>query len=196
MSAALLAGLNDPVFDSQEIFRAVLDAMAQPGKIITVGKATEAPPPLMPAAAGIALSLFDLSTPIWLSAQTDNDAVRAYLAFHTRCPITPRPADAAFAILNGTEMPKNFDDFAPGTPEYPDSSTTLIMQVDDLRAGSGCCLRGPGIEKENHLKAHGITPDFWPAVAGNAGNFPLGIDLILTAGDRLTALPRTIKVEY
>ena len=83
MSAALLAGLNDPVFDSQEIFRAVLDAIAQPGKIITVGKATEAPPPLMPAAAGIALSLFDLSTPIWLSAQTDNDAVRAYLAFHT-----------------------------------------------------------------------------------------------------------------
>lgn len=41
-------------------------------------------------------------------------------------------------------------DFAIGTPEYPDRSATLIVEVDALTTESAR-LTGPGIESEAHL---------------------------------------------
>lgn len=195
MNNAVFKGFNDKVFDSQDVFRAVLKAMAQPGQVVTVSSAPTGPSPLMPVTAGIALSLFDHATPLWLSAQINNDAVRRYIAFHSRCPLTAQPVEAAFAILDGLEVPANFDEFAQGTPEYPDRSTTLIVQVGDLQTGSGCCLSGPGIDTNSYLNVSDVTDHFWASMARNANNFPLGVDVILTAGNRLAALPRTTKVK-
>ena len=38
-----------------------------------------------------------------------------------------------------------FDRFALGTSEYPDRSTTLVLQVDRFGGGEGLSLAGPGI---------------------------------------------------
>ncbi len=192
--STLTPGLNDPVFDGQAIFRALLMAMAAPGRVRSVPATVEGPVPLTPAAAGVALAMFDLATPVWLAPPIDNPAVRGFLAFHCRCPIASDPAAAAFAIVDAAGA-EDLAQFAPGTPEYPDRSTTVVVQVDGLMEAPGVRLSGPGIERHHDLRVAGVGKRFWAAQAANAACFPLGVDVVLVHGYNLAALPRTTKVE-
>ena len=65
-AVALVPGLADPAVDSQRVFRAVMWAMAKPGRMIEIGTRLAPPPPLTPATAAIVLALADFETPIWL----------------------------------------------------------------------------------------------------------------------------------
>ena len=78
---------------------------------------------------------------------------------------------------------------AVGTPEYPDRSATLIVEMERLQA-SGARLSGPGIKAAAALSLPEITE-----FQANARHFPLGLDFLFTCGDRLAALPRSTRVE-
>lgn len=182
----LTGGFADPAVQAAAVFRAVLQAMARPGRIETVRGA--APPAPCSAAAGAALlTLVDATTPLHLAGAHDCDAVRDWVRFHTGAPLVGR-GDAAFAL--GT-----WDALAPltgyplGTPEYPDRSATLIVELPALSA-TGARLTGPGIRDTARLSL-----PYPAAFAANSARFPLGLDFILCAGDRLGAMPRTTRVE-
>ena len=184
---------TDPVHDAQVCFRALLDAMAHPGRIVALAAApVEMPPTLGPAAAAVALTLCDNDTPVWLSASLD--PVRAYLTFHCAATFASHPAEARFAFFGDPGELPELDRFALGTDEYPDRSATLIIQVPSLTAGSGRLLRGPGIRGEARLDVRGLPDRFWAKRAALAELFPCGLDMLFAAGRELAALPRSITV--
>ena len=188
MSAADLAGgFADAPVEAALAFRAALAAMAQPGTIHRVAGAAP-PAPLLPAAGVLALTLCDAETPVWLAPDLASKAVRAWLAFHTGAPVTGDRAAAMFAFGSWAALAP-IEDFAAGTPDFPDRSATLIVQMDRLEA-AGTRLTGPGIAQTAALS----LPDP-AALAANAALFPLGRDLFLCAGDRLAALPRSTRPE-
>jgi alpha-D-ribose 1-methylphosphonate 5-triphosphate synthase subunit PhnH len=81
--------------------------------------------------------------------------------------------------------------FAQGTQEYPDRSTTLVIEIEAFQGGRPLVLTGPGIRTEEEIAPIGLPdmfPQFW---AENRQKFPRGIDLILVADDRVVCLPRT-----
>ncbi len=86
------------------------------------------------------------------------------------------------------------DRFAFGSNEYPDRSTTLILQVESLTQGQPFELRGPGIEGTAMLRASIQPADLFERLAINAALFPRGIDLVLVADDAIVALPRTTRL--
>jgi alpha-D-ribose 1-methylphosphonate 5-triphosphate synthase subunit PhnH len=185
----------DPVRDSQATFRAVLDAMARPGRIVTPPLPVGPRPAgeLSPAAAAVALTLVDFETPVWLDPTLGSAA--PWLRFHCGAPQVEDPAKAAFAFARGPEALPALDQLDLGSEEYPDRSTTLVLEVAGLEAESGLRLTGPGIENESRLAVAGLAAGWWQARAALGILFPLGLDLILVAGDRLAALPRTTRVE-
>jgi len=188
-------GLVDPVLDSQRIFRGVLDAMSHPGRVVTLGLARPALAPLHPATLAICLALVDFETPVWLDAAGRAADVMAHLRFHCGCRIVDDPARARFAVVaDATRMP-DLDRFDAGTGEYPDRSATVIVQTRALAAGAGRRLTGPGIEAEERLEADGLPVRFWEGLRANRDRFPRGIDVLLTAGASVAALPRTTRVE-
>ncbi len=81
------------------------------------------------------------------------------------------------------------DRFAIGTPAYPDRSATLIVEVAAL-APEGARLSGPGIRDQARLNLPEVA-----AFRANRALFPQGVDLFLTCGTRLAALPRSTVVE-
>ena len=131
--AELPAGFADKVLSAQSTFRSVMDAMARPGSIQRIAVATGAPSPLMRGAAAIALTLFDHDTPVWLDAAMSETAdVTKWLKFHTGAPVIANSAICSFALIGDPRALPALDRFAFGSNEYPDRSTTLILQLDAL----------------------------------------------------------------
>ncbi|MCJ2102768.1 phosphonate C-P lyase system protein PhnH [Methylobacterium sp. E-046] len=195
----LAPGLADPVHDAQGTFRAVMDVLARPGQVraLTPGLAAGlAPPePLTLELAAVALTLTDADTPVWLDAALAAvPAVAAYLRFHTGAPLTDDPARAAFALIRDPARCPPLSRFAPGTPAYPDTSTTLVLALDTLIPGTGLRLSGPGIRGEARMALAPLPETFATQLAANRADFPLGVDLILSAPGRVAGLPRSTVV--
>lgn len=189
------AGFTDPVFDSQAAFRAVMEAMARPGSRHPVPLAVEAPPPLQPAAAALALALLDADTRLWLDPPLAAAAeVGAWLRFHTGTRIVAAPEAAGFALIADPAGLPALTRFAQGETDYPDRSTTLLLQLDSLTGGPPLVLTGPGLAAPAALAPRPLPADFVARMQGNRARFPLGVDLVLAAGDLVAALPRSTAV--
>lgn len=191
---ALTGGFSEPVFQAQSVFRMMMDGMARPGTIQTIVPDIAPPSPLGIAAGAIALSLCDHDTPVWLSAVLAKSAVPDWLAFHTGAPITPEKAEARFAFVESGGMLSSFGLFAAGTQEYPDRSTTVVIEMASLEGGRELALRGPGIADVQTIAPLGLPETFLRLWTENRTLFPRGIDIVLTAGRRLICLPRTTKI--
>lgn len=190
----LRPGFADPVAEAQRVFRIVLDALARPGRPVPLTVAVEPPPPLRPVSAAILLALADVDTPVWLDGSLDVPAVRNFLRFHCGCPLVAAPGEAAFALTADMAILPPLDAFTVGSDEFPDRSTTLILQVEALGDDGGTVLAGPGIERERCLAATPLPSGFWAAVRDNRALYPRGIDIILAAPAAIAGLPRSIEV--
>jgi alpha-D-ribose 1-methylphosphonate 5-triphosphate synthase subunit PhnH len=193
--AELPSGFADKVLSAQTIFRSVMDAMARPGSVHCIASASGTPPGVMRGTAAIALTLFDHDTPLWLDPRmSEAPEVEKWLKFHTSAPVVSDPSISSFALIgNAAELPA-LDRFSFGTNEYPDRSTTLILQVESLREGLAFELSGPGIEGTTVLQARIEPLDLFARLAINATLFPRGIDVVLVADDAIVAIPRTTRL--
>ena len=191
----LTAGFANVGLDSQQAFRAVLEAIAHPGRILTVRGPATPPPPLDTATTAVALTLLDFETPVWLDARAASEETVAYLRFHCGAPLAPAPAAARFAIVAAPERVPDLTAFDVGSDARPDRSATLLVQVRALTAGRGRRLTGPGINGEVRLEVEGLLDGFWQQWRAQGATFPRGVDVLLCAGDRLAALPRTTRAE-
>jgi alpha-D-ribose 1-methylphosphonate 5-triphosphate synthase subunit PhnH len=185
----LSPGFADPVLDSQDVFRTVLHAVSHPGTVCEMPVGVESPAPLAPATAAICLTLLDHETPVWLQERK----LESWLRFHCDSPIAQSPIQARFALIHDAAAIPPLDGFDAGSDEYPDRSTTLIIQVDGF-TDSGLTLSGPGIRDSLRFGVQGLPAGFFEAWRGLAPLFPRGIDLIFTAGSRIAALPRTTRI--
>jgi alpha-D-ribose 1-methylphosphonate 5-triphosphate synthase subunit PhnH len=193
--AELPAGFADKVLSAQTIFRSVMDAMARPSSVQRVAAASGAPVAMMRGTAAIALTLFDHDTPVWLDPLLCKTSdVGKWLKFHTGVPVIPDSSISSFAVVGDARALPALDRFAFGTNEYPDRSTTVILQVESLTQGAAFELRGPGIDGTALLRAKLQPADLFERLSINATLFPRGIDVVLVADDAVVAIPRTTRL--
>jgi alpha-D-ribose 1-methylphosphonate 5-triphosphate synthase subunit PhnH len=190
----LAGGFSEPVFGSQSVFRQMMDGMARPGTIQTIETDVGQPEPLGAAAGAVALTVCDHDTPVWLSAMLSKSAVGEWIGFHAGAPMTREKAEARFAFVEAGASLASLGLFAPGTQEYPDRSTTLVIEVAGFGEGQALSLSGPGILEARKVSIAGL-PEIFPRLwADNHALFPRGVDAILTAGRQLMCLPRTTRI--
>jgi alpha-D-ribose 1-methylphosphonate 5-triphosphate synthase subunit PhnH len=193
--AELPAGFVDKVLSAQSTFRSVMDAMARPGSIQRIEPVAGTPAGMMRGTAAIALTLFDHDTPIWLDARMSHTpAVAKWLKFHTSAPVIADSSIASFALIGGAGDLPALERFSFGSNEYPDRSTTLILQVESLTQGAAFELRGPGINGTAVLQAALQPLDLFERLAINQTLFPRGIDVVLVHDDHVVAIPRTTRL--
>jgi alpha-D-ribose 1-methylphosphonate 5-triphosphate synthase subunit PhnH len=191
----IAVAFEDPVLSAQATFRAVLDATARPGTIAQLQVSLAAPKPLATAAAAIALTLCDQDTPIWLDPPLRSSAnVTDWLRFHTGGRIIGEPDLAAFAFISAPREMPPLAQFNLGSPDYPDRSTTIVLQVDSFREGPELMLRGPGIRDRHNVTLTPLPPDFVVQFAANRRRFPCGVDLLLATEAKMMALPRSLHM--
>jgi alpha-D-ribose 1-methylphosphonate 5-triphosphate synthase subunit PhnH len=195
LEQTLDGGFAEPVLGAQSTFRALLDALANPGQPQALSAQLEAPTGLAPELAAVALTLCDHDTLVWLDpALAESEAILAWLRFHTATPLTTDPGRAQFALVSGADALPALDRFALGTDEYPDRSTTIALSVPSLTGGADLVLRGPGINDHLHIAPQGLPGGFLDRRAANRAEFPRGIDLLLVSQGQVLGLPRTTRI--
>jgi alpha-D-ribose 1-methylphosphonate 5-triphosphate synthase subunit PhnH len=195
--------LYDPVFDAQEHYRLLLDAMARPGTLNVLPRLPLTPPPgLSAAAALIGFALLDAN--VSFHVEGDDAAVTRYLVVNTSA--TPGELiQADFVFAGGMTSPALVGVIKKGTLAYPDEGATLVIDVEAL-AGEAAALRapalaltlrGPGVAGEKTFFVGGLSAPLLDALRECNAEFPLGIDLILSdPGHRIACIPRTSEVRW
>lgn len=193
-SDGLAAGFKDVVLEPQRVFRQCLQALSRPG--IAVDIETELRPigPLQPATAAILLALADFETTVWLdSAAHATPEIGAFLRFHTGASICDRPQDADFAVVLEPRLMPSLPTFKQGTPDYPDRSTSVLIQVDRMLT-DGPVFKGPGIDGSVSFWAAPLPTDFAAQLTDNRRSFPCGVDIFLVAPSQIIGLPRSVAI--
>lgn len=191
---SLVGGFADAVFNAQTVFRAVMGAMARPGTIGSALPQVAPPSPLGAAAGALLLTLCDHDTPVWLSTALSKSALPGWISFHTGAPLTSEKTEAKFAFVDAGTIVPSLAQFALGSQEYPDRSTTLIVEVQSLIGGPVLQLSGPGIRDTSAIAPKGLAETFLRQWMDNRALFPRGVDLVLASGREFLALPRTTQI--
>lgn len=194
LSAASPLGFTDIVSESQESFRTVMDAFSYPALARDFPARSSAWGAMPATTVTLLLTLVDQDTAIWLDhPYAEDDELRACIAFYCGAPIVAEPARAAFAFISDAARIGDFTRFAQGDPDFPDRSTTVVVQTGELQSGPHMFC-GPGVLEPRGFGAIGLIEDFAAQWRRNRRSFPLGVDLILVTAAKIAALPRSLRL--
>lgn len=183
----------DPIWqpDSQQKqFRLLLEAMSRPGECYAIAT--------IPEDGSVALSVLATLLDAEVSLADPDDLLR--IEDWPMLQAKPELSEQADYILcDGAHPP----DFIPkiGTLACPEQSATLLLVVEELgqainsQSALKMKLTGPGIAASSILSISGLNPEWLSVREDWNDSFPLGVDWILVDRARITALPRTTKVE-
>ncbi len=190
-----LTGFKDLPRQSNDVFRSVLNALANPGQISSLDVDLPTPEYFDTATTAILLALADFETPLWIAPDIAAGNVQTHLKFHTGCPITENPNGASFAIATPQSDFTFLDQLALGSAENPHKSTTLILMLKGFAGSHPLHLSGPGIKTKQGISPEGFPSELLGHMKQNIQYFPCGTDLILTADRRLIGIPRSTRLE-
>ncbi|SIS00480.1 phosphonate C-P lyase system protein PhnH [Williamsia sterculiae] len=184
-------GFADPTRDAQQVFRAVLDAMAHPARPYPVSAHTLAPEPLGDTMGAVALTLLDEETRVWLGGPLAGEpAVAAWLAFHTGARRRDDPDEGAFVLTTPAGIP-DLDALAQGTEEAPHTSATVVLDVRGCTGAVRLRATGPGIDGAVEMDAPWADDTLVGRWRANTHLFPRGVDIVVVDDGGVLGLPRT-----
>jgi len=196
----------DEVFDTQTAFRALLMAMARPGRIEWLPwPVTEVPAGLSEAYALTLMTLLDHEVSFCLAGTGDSGGeVEKWVVMRTGCkPAAPEEAD--FILVLEGDSKRCLSRAKQGTPEFPDRGATAVYQVAGLRSGqtsgteSGMTVRlmGPGVDGSRCITVYGLGSGEMDDIRSTRRDYPVGVDVILVSRQgEVACLPRSTLVTF
>lgn len=178
----------DPVHDTRACFRALVDAMSQPGTVATS--------PTEPADHAVLATLVDHE----VTCSTPDETIRTALENEGRLA----EADPAQASIVHAPDPATcpVGDLTTGSLKEPSDGATVVYRVEDLtqepetgQTETTLVLSGPGVPGQRRLGIDGFAPADAQALAGAQSSYPQGVDAVLTTEQAIAAIPRSVELE-
>ncbi|WP_254546770.1 phosphonate C-P lyase system protein PhnH [Halomarina pelagica] len=177
----------DPVHDTRETFRALLDAASRPGTVERT--------PVAPAVNAVVATLVDHEVTVHGGSET----LRAALDRERR--LSRAPFEEADLIVAAGDTDGRVTDAERGTLKEPSEGATVIYEVDALAAdatrvnGLALSVTGPGVPGTRTFGVGGLPATEVGAIAEAQSTYPRGVDVFLVDEERVAALPRSVEVE-
>ncbi len=180
---------DDLAAGSERTFRSILSAMENPGSLVTIYEKPPAPQELHSASAATCLTLLENEAPVWTDIDWKSPVI-SWLQWGCGSCVVTEPSMANFALVTKPASMPALDYFRVGRNEYPDTATTLVVQVDDILPGSE--TKFPILLTNGHpqLELKGVLDQFWHQWQQVSSLYPMGIDIFVTCEDVLAAVPK------
>jgi alpha-D-ribose 1-methylphosphonate 5-triphosphate synthase subunit PhnH len=178
----------DPVHDTRECFRALVDAMSQPG--------TVAESPMEPADHAVLATLVDHE----VSCFTPDETIRTALENEGR--LADAESERASIVHAPDPALCPVGDLTTGSLKEPGDAATVVYCVEGLvqepetvQTETTLILSGPGVPGQRRLGIDGFAPTDAQALADAQSSYPQGVDAVLTTDLAIAALPRSVDLE-
>ena len=182
----------DMVFDSQKVFRNILYAMSNPGKVVDIKERTDKLFGNYRTFLTIAMTLLD--NEVSFNA-CDNDLLTKDIASLTLAKWERMEAADFIFIRESVHMEYVIENAKYGTLADPHKSATIIIH-DDNEPVCNIILSGPGIDRQKEISSSQIVKDAIIMRDAQCYEYPQGIDFLFVAGDGgLFAISRLTRME-
>jgi alpha-D-ribose 1-methylphosphonate 5-triphosphate synthase subunit PhnH len=181
---------------SLTVFRAVLDALSRPGKIVDLpaGAATSVPPPAVPV-----LALADLDVAVATLEAGEDTEWASSIRSVTGCRLAS-VTDADMVVGVRAPTADEVGSLRVGSAHDPERGARLFVLCAAVAeastaAGTTIRLQGPGASAGRTITVAGVDADVFDAIAAANRSFPAGIDTWLISGDRrMVGIPRSSRI--
>jgi alpha-D-ribose 1-methylphosphonate 5-triphosphate synthase subunit PhnH len=187
----------DPVFDSQQVFRLLLEAMSNPTKVVNIKEYADKLYGGNPVFLALAMTLLDNETGFYtcgdLALQEDITALTLARNEQIGC------ADFIFVGDSLPDAPQSclksvIENAKCGALADPHLSATVIIQ-NEGEHDIPLTLHGPGIDGHIVVRTTHTVTEALTARDAQYYEYPQGIDLIFVAGEGdLFAIPRLTRL--
>jgi len=178
----------DPVHDTRDCFRALVDAMSRPG--------TVQEQPTTPADHAVLATLVDHE----VTCHTHDERLRTALENEGR--FTEAEPEAADIVHTTGRSEGALESYTRGSLKEPSDGATVVYRVAGLSTdppdGAGWTtlrLSGPGVPGERTLAVDGLPAAEASELAAAQAAYPRGVDAVLATESRIAAVPRSVDME-
>lgn len=182
----------DEVKDSQKVFRRLLDAMANPGRVCEIGEQSAKLFGKNPNQLALAMTLLDGSVSFCAPGNPELEE-QIVLLTHAKKKEAAE-ADYLFAAARDG-LGELIGQVREGTLEDPHTSATLILSVESTAADACVELSGPGVDGTLSMK---VPAEVLHAISlrdQQEYEFPKGTDdIFVLPGSRILCIPRMVKM--
>lgn len=194
MQTDLIAGFKQPVQDAQNVFRATLQALSEPGlwQQLALQDALDG---LNVATWSVLQAVLDGEMRLYIAPELKTEKILQNVLFHCGCRVVDDASEADFLVVDVTYA-QNMDwrQLKRGSERSPEQSATMLVQLDDNDQEMPTLWQGPGILNQR-LVSLPIDKAFCLQRA-SALSFPLGVDVVFTQNNSLLGLPRITQVQF
>ena len=182
----------DAVFDSQKMFRLILDALSNPARIVDISEYAAKLSGGRPAFLAVAVTLLDNEVSFNTCGEDELSDEIASLTLARKDEI--ESADFVF-VSCPDDIENVIENMKCGTLSDPHKSATAIIRNE----GAPACrmkLSGPGID--GHAAVHATRTIEYAVMSRDARNYeyPRGIDMLFVSDNgELFAIPRLTRME-
>lgn len=179
-------------YDTQRVFRALLAAFANPGRVQTIAEPAAGLNTPCRAYLALACTLLDSTTSYCVLGDEDLSTLIHQFTFAKPAPLE----DSGFVFVGeqcrAEEMAALLALVPRGTPEEPHLGATVFLRLETMEGALD--LAGPGIETIATAPLPGYAESWLAAREAAALEYPCGVDFVfLTDAGELVAVPRLVK---
>lgn len=183
----------DDVFDSQRVFRRLLNAISNPGRRCSIHEECQKLFGSEPAFLAAAITILDAGIRFYVPEdQTLTEQI--VLLTHAK-PETPQQADYLF-VPSAEKLPGIISACKCGTLVNPHESATVIVKVPTGETERTVRLTGPGIDGQMETTLPSAVCEAIILRDQQEYEYPQGIDFIfILPGSEFLCIPRLVRME-
>jgi alpha-D-ribose 1-methylphosphonate 5-triphosphate synthase subunit PhnH len=185
----------DFVFDCQEVFRKLLEAFSNPGRIVDISTNADRLNTSYRACLAVAATLIDNETAFCVIGSDElADLVQQFTYARS---VALEESDFVF-VTNKCEcfqMDGILSSAPSGSMEEPHKSGIVLVRMEEFSPAPGCALKGPGINGEIQAPLGPYAEAWLKARRAAAHEYPCGVDIaFITDEGQIVAAPRLVQL--
>lgn len=179
----------DEVFDGQGVFRTILEAMSNPGRVCSIEEQAEKMYGEQKACLAIAMSLLDNETTFY----TEDEQLAEDISLLTLAKkVEKEHADFAF-LMGETQVDACIPQVKIGTLEDPHKSCTCIVLTEETPECT-ITIQGPGVKDQMKISVSNLIKHTLDQREAQNYEYPEGVDMFfVTKQGRILCIPRLVK---